>query len=439
VTDQIFLNSGSLEGLREAGSFGRPLYALYPQLRVVLENELGADFAFLFAEPVVEEQRNRIDWYSRGTVEAVTLASLPAGERSAVYARLLAAYEQLEALAERYRAAGEAGKAQLGDALKAALTPPADNNIFLVDGRPVVSFWGFFQDRDWGAPLDLAGWRERCRRQLPSTPGAPAAPPGPAPAVSASLAAAEPVAGEATVAPASPLQPADRTLFVVVGSIFFWSVFGLALLLALLAVLFGRSLTGADTTVEAGSPPPSADAALAQARDEGANLRARLDRLRLEFAERRGQCAAGPPAAPRPEERREFEQRLAEAGAQSGEITATLLWNNRNDLDLVIACPDGTLLYYGNPTACGGQLDVDRNAGETLTREPVENIFWPSGKAPAGVYKVAVKYYARRDPTLPPATAFQVRLLKDGQEQLFKGTATTPDELQAVTTFTVHR
>ena len=431
MADQIFLNSGSLAGLREAGSSGRPLYALYPQLRVVLENELGADFALLFAEPVVAEQGNRIDWYTQGTGEAVALASLPASERSAMYARLLTAYEQLEALADRYSAAGEAGKAQLGNALKAALTPPADRNIFLVNGRPVVSFWGFFQDRDWGAPRDLAGWRERCRQQLPSGPSAA---PGPAPAVSAPLAAAE-----SAVAPAFPLQPADRTLFVVVGSIFFWSVFGLALLLALLAVLFGRSLTGADTTVEAGSPPPSADAALAQARDEGANLRARLDRLRLEFAERRGQCAAGPPAAPRPEERREFEQRLAEAGAQSGEITATLLWNNRNDLDLVITCPDGTLLYYGNLTACGGQLDVDRNAGETLTREPVENIFWPGGQAPAGVYKVAVKYYARRDPTLPPATAFQVRLLKDGQEQLFKGTATTPDELQTVTTFTVQR
>lgn len=438
MADQIFLNSDALAGLREAGSFGRPLYALYPQLRVVLENELGPDFASLFAEPVVAEQGNRIDWYTQGTGEAVALTSLPAGERAAVHGRLLAAYEQMETLAERYSAAGEAGKAQLGNALKAALTPPADRNIFLVDGRPVVSFWGFFQDQNWGAPRDLAGWRERCRQQSLSRP---AAAPGPAPAVSAPLLAA----AESTVASAAPPPPADRTLFVVVGSIFFWSVFGLALLLALLAVLFGRSLTGADATIPAGSPPPSADTALAQARDEGATLRARLDRLQLELAERRARCAASPPAtpvvpaAPRPEERQEFEQRLAEAGAQRGEITATLLWNNRNDLDLVITCPDGALLYYGNPSACGGQLDVDRNAGETLTAEPVENIFWPGGQAPAGVYKVAVKYYARRDPTLPPATAFQVRLLKDGQEQLFKGTATTPDELQTVTTFKVQR
>jgi Ca-activated chloride channel family protein len=120
-------------------------------------------------------------------------------------------------------------------------------------------------------------------------------------------------------------------------------------------------------------------------------------------------------------------------------VAVTLIWNNKNDLDLVVLCPTGERLYYNNPRACEGALDVDRNAGKRgLTDRPVENIRWPEGRAPAGDYQVAVKYYARNDTALPPATPFQVRLLQNGRETLYQGSA-IPDELKPVTTFTVER
>ena len=45
-----------------------------------------------------------------------------------------------------------------------------------------------------------------------------------------------------------------------------------------------------------------------------------------------------------------------------------------------------------------GKLDIDANAGSSLTKTPQENIFWEEGKnAPLGRYKVSVVLYKKRD------------------------------------------
>jgi len=155
----------------------------------------------------------------------------------------------------------------------------------------------------------------------------------------------------------------------------------------------------------------------------------------------RPQPPAEPPvkAEPTPEERREFVDRMSATGATTGEITATLLWNGRGDLDLVVRCPSGRQLDYRSPTECGGTLDVDANATRGgLSDRPVENAFWPAGKAGPGVYEVVVRYTPRKDEERPREMPFQVRLSRGGQESVFKGTI-RPNAVVPVTTFTVQR
>ena len=140
---------------------------------------------------------------------------------------------------------------------------------------------------------------------------------------------------------------------------------------------------------------------------------------------------------PTPEERREFAQRMSAAGAVTGEITVTLLWNSHSDLDLVVTCPTGQALDYRNPTECGGTLDVDANtARDKLQDRPVENVFWPSGKAVPGTYRIAIRYLPRKDEQSPRETSFQVRLGRDGRESVFKGKI-RPDTVVPVTDFRV--
>lgn len=119
----------------------------------------------------------------------------------------------------------------------------------------------------------------------------------------------------------------------------------------------------------------------------------------------------------------------------TGDVQVTLIWNSTNDLDLWVTDPRGTLIYFNNRTSSsGGELDVDANPGcQNRTSQPVENIFWPAGQAPAGEYVVSVNYFQGCETSLP--TSFTLRVLVDGQEQTFSGTLTTVGETQEIYRF----
>jgi hypothetical protein len=140
-------------------------------------------------------------------------------------------------------------------------------------------------------------------------------------------------------------------------------------------------------------------------------------------------ASAAPPPA-------EFKERLDRSGAQTGDVQISLVWNNTNDLDLHCIDPAGEEIYFQHRRAAsGGELDVDKNAGLPLVNDPVENIFWPSGKAPDGRYRVFVNHYARHARTDP--TAFKISVLADGQRQEFDGRLTFGEGKRLIHEFTL--
>jgi len=103
----------------------------------------------------------------------------------------------------------------------------------------------------------------------------------------------------------------------------------------------------------------------------------------------------------------------------------------------VVRCPSGQLLDYLTPQGCGGTLDVDANATRNnLSQRPVENAFWPADKAAPGTYQIAVRYEPRKDERNPQPVPFQVRLIRNDQEQSFKGTI-RPRKTVQIANFTV--
>jgi uncharacterized protein YfaP (DUF2135 family) len=66
------------------------------------------------------------------------------------------------------------------------------------------------------------------------------------------------------------------------------------------------------------------------------------------------------------------------------------------DLDLHVITPNGEEIYFLNPAADLGQLDVDCLCGDCPSG-PNENIFWQIGNAPKGEYKFWVEYYESCD------------------------------------------
>jgi hypothetical protein len=79
----------------------------------------------------------------------------------------------------------------------------------------------------------------------------------------------------------------------------------------------------------------------------------------------------------------------------TGDVQVTLLWADGNDLDLHVIDPSGAEIYFSNPKSpTGGTLDHDDTAGCSTTGTHVENVFWPTGTAPPGQYRVFVKNYS---------------------------------------------
>ncbi len=119
----------------------------------------------------------------------------------------------------------------------------------------------------------------------------------------------------------------------------------------------------------------------------------------------------------------EIRQRLLKAGGrfENCSIRASLLWNTYDDLDLHMVAPGGEEIFFAHKRSqCGGELDVDRNAGGRETRKPVENIRWPKGLAKPGKYTVFVRNYAYHDDEFGDVP-FKVELDIDGTIKTFEG------------------
>jgi len=129
----------------------------------------------------------------------------------------------------------------------------------------------------------------------------------------------------------------------------------------------------------------------------------------------------------------EMSARLRGADAKSGDVRISLLWNNTNDLDLHVIDPSGEKIFYGNKRSRSlGELDVDMNAaGSRWTKKPVENVYWPVGKAPSGHYRILVNLYSDREGPTP----FSVEVLNKGEISTFEGIAQWQGQLVPVCEF----
>ena len=117
-----------------------------------------------------------------------------------------------------------------------------------------------------------------------------------------------------------------------------------------------------------------------------------------------------------------LEKRLGEVSAKGGDIQLSLSWQNFNDLDLHCIDPAHQEICFSNrrSLSTGGELDIDQNAHEPFNTSPVENIYWPFGGAPPGLYRVFVVFYAPH--CAIDATPFLVRTIVQGRTNFFRST-----------------
>ena len=107
-------------------------------------------------------------------------------------------------------------------------------------------------------------------------------------------------------------------------------------------------------------------------------------------------------------------------GVGTGDVQVTLAWDVNSDVDLHVVPPGGDEIFYGRRrSSTGGELDLDSNAGCQIDGVRNENITWPVGAAPRGLYTVRVNYWSDCG---VQRTNWTLRVNNGGAVQLITGT-----------------
>ncbi len=392
-----FLVNASTEGLRALGTAPQRSFEL---VGGTVAARLGADHAALFAEPVASAQGDRHDWYATVSGTPRRLIDLAEPEQARAREELARLTSDIRALATSLSESGAGDDQRLGEALTNALEIPDEESIWVITGladdrlQPVLVNWAWVRDRREAVRGALAGADTRARAAVPH------APPSAAPPLTPALPHAAPSGSAAQETQGTGAVNWLRWLL--------W--LGWLLLAAMIAIIFYLMVEACALRL------PGIAAHCPVAEQESALARDRLvleDRvLQLE----RHLATADRACQPVPEERvdlppllnppNEMEERMRQSGAQLGDLTFTLIWDSRDDIDLHVTCPAGETVSYRAKEACGGQLDVDSNAG-SIVPQPIENVFFNNPLA--GAYQVRVNYYESRTGGAPRSFELQIR------------------------------
>jgi hypothetical protein len=190
-----FLRSGNLDDVLTLGENGQPVYALASQLREALRLQQQPAVADCLAIPIPNAQGDRIDWYAPIAGRAISWHAADDDARAAALPLLEHFQATTDAINLRARHSGKANLQMFAALLSKAMQFPDQNAVFLVDGKPVITFWGCVKadGQIRAAPLDCLRPKDR--------PAPPIAPPIIEPIVESIV---EPIA---ETQPPAPLPP----------------------------------------------------------------------------------------------------------------------------------------------------------------------------------------------------------------------------------------
>jgi hypothetical protein len=141
------LGSEPLQRYRALGLAGDPVWRAAGQLRAAIAQRLSREHADLLAIPEVDPSGRRIDWYAPFDGEARRLSDLGETERAAVLDKVHHLHADLAKLADDMEAPERSSaERNFSRLLRHALTAPGEETLHVVDGKPVMTFWGFSAD-----------------------------------------------------------------------------------------------------------------------------------------------------------------------------------------------------------------------------------------------------------------------------------------------------
>ena len=196
---KTFLRSGNLDTVLALGENGQPVWTSALQIRETLRLRRQTTLANCLAIPQVNERGDRLDWYAPFTGKVKSWLGASDHERRQALELLTLNQQDLQALSLRARDAENPAMRLFGALLSKTLQFPDQQYVYLVDGKPVITFWGFVDPQARSRDDALACLRDSLEDALPPLLPEPPAPaplmvaPVIAPLIEVPPAAAQPV------------------------------------------------------------------------------------------------------------------------------------------------------------------------------------------------------------------------------------------------------
>ncbi|EGT0637734.1 ssrAB-activated protein [Citrobacter werkmanii] len=140
---KTLLRSGNLDDYQAVGGGGQAVFDSALQIRETLRLRKQQAMVDCLAIPQINDNGDRVDWYSPVEGKAVAWKTADEEARFRALRYLGSTLENAAALSRKSLQSGKTSLQLFGSLLEKAIQFPGENHVFLVDGKPVITFWGF--------------------------------------------------------------------------------------------------------------------------------------------------------------------------------------------------------------------------------------------------------------------------------------------------------
>lgn len=140
---KTLLRSGSLDDFQAVGGGGQTVFHSALQVRETLRLRKQNALVDCLAIPQLNDEGDRVDWYSPIDGAAMSWKAADETSRTRALHYLEGLQESARTLSKKCLQSDKTAQQLFGALLDKSLQFPGENHLFLVDGKPVISFWGF--------------------------------------------------------------------------------------------------------------------------------------------------------------------------------------------------------------------------------------------------------------------------------------------------------
>jgi len=137
------LRSDSLKNYTPLGEEGNPVYKWATQIRTAIRRKIGVENINVFAIPQVNEDGDILDWYAPESGTVVPWSSATRDEQISAKEQLAEIQQKLLVTENKSDNLEDNDQTVFKRLLKHVLQFPDDQHVYLVNGKPVLTFWGF--------------------------------------------------------------------------------------------------------------------------------------------------------------------------------------------------------------------------------------------------------------------------------------------------------